>query len=203
MHPIAWKIKRVIDVVASLIGLILLSPILVILGLLVVVDSGWPPLYVHERIGRFGKPFRLYKYRSLVVNAANIGAGLWFEKDDPRVTRVGKFLRRSSMDELSQLLNVLKGDMSLVGPRPGLAVITDKFTAAQQRRHVVPPGITGWQQINGRNELTWSQRVELDLWYIDNWSLWLDLLILLRTVGVVVSAAGMRIDQAPEEVDDL
>jgi len=200
---IAWQLKRLLDVVIAVTGFVLLSPLFLMLALLIVLDSGWPPIFVQTRIGRCGRRFRLYKFRTMVVGAQTMGAGLGFVKDDPRITRVGSFLRRYSMDELPQLWNVLVGEGSLVGPRATVPEIVAKLDPRQQMRHCVRPGITGWAQINGRNNLTWSQRVELDLYYIENWSLLLDLRILAATIPAALSSTGVRTDQGVDDVDDL
>ncbi|MFN2185743.1 MAG: sugar transferase, partial [Anaerolineae bacterium] len=168
---LAWQGKRVADLLIAAAGLVLLAPFLLLLSLLIVVESGWPPLFIQTRVGRDGRLFRLCKFRTMVVGAQELGAGLYFEKDDPRITSLGQFLRRTSLDELPQLWNVLVGDESLVGPRAMVPEIAEKLDARQRMRHCVSPGITGWAQINGRNTLTWSQRVALDLYYIENWSL--------------------------------
>lgn len=200
---LAWQVKRLLDVVIAAAGIVLLSPLLLLLALLIVLDSGWPPFFVQTRIGRGGHRFRLYKFRTMVVGAQTMGAGLGFVKDDPRITRLGSFLRRYSLDELPQLWNVLVGDGSLVGPRATVPQIDAKLDPRQQLRRCVRPGITGWAQINGRNTLTWSQRVELDLYYIENWSLLLDLRILAATIPAALSSAGVRTDQSAADVDDL
>ena len=200
---IAWTIKRALDVVLSAMALIVLSPLCLIIAVLIVIESGWPPLFVQNRVGRHGRQFKLYKFRTMVVHAEKIGAGLWFEPDDPRFTRIGQFLRSATLDEIPQLWNVLRGDTSLVGPRPMLPVLAAKLSPEQNRRHRVRPGMTGWAWLNGRNNLTWSERIELDKWYIDNWSLGLDLRILLMTIPKVLKGAGVRLDQSADEVDDL
>ena len=200
---LAWQVKRVTDVLIAAAGLVLLAPILLLLGLWIVVESGWPPLFTQTRVGKDGRLFRLYKFRTMVVGAQRLGAGLYFEKDDPRITSLGKFLRRTSLDELPQLWNVLVGDESLVGPRAMVPEIAEKLDARQRMRHCVSPGITGWAQINGRNTLTWSQRVALDLHYIENWSLLLDFRILVLTIPSALTSAGVRVDQGAADVDDL
>lgn len=200
---IAWALKRVIDVAGSAVGLVALFPLLGGIGLLIVLDSGWPPLFRQTRVGRGGRRFRLCKFRTMVVGAEHKGAGLFFEPGDPRFTRLGTFLRRTSLDELPQLWNVLIGDESLVGPRAMVPYMADRLDPEQARRHRVRPGITGWAQVNGRNDLPWSRRIELDNWYIDHWTLALDLRILWRTVGVVLTGAGTRADQTAGDVDDL
>jgi len=200
---IAWAIKRALDIVLSATALIVLFPLCLIIGVLVVIDSGWPALFVQTRVGQKGHQFKLYKFRTMVVNAEEIGAGLFFEQGDPRFTRVGQFLRYTTLDEIPQFWNVLRGDISLVGPRPMVPTLVAKLSPEQNRRHRVRPGMTGWAWLNGRNILTWSERIELDNWYIDNWSLWLDLHILLMTIPRVLKAEGVRLDQPSDEVDDL
>jgi lipopolysaccharide/colanic/teichoic acid biosynthesis glycosyltransferase len=200
---LAWQGKRVADLLIAAAGLVLLAPFLLLLSLLIVVESGWPPLFIQTRVGRDGRLFRLCKFRTMVVGAQELGAGLYFEKDDPRITSLGKFLRRTSLDELPQLWNVLVGDESLVGPRAMVPEIAEKLDARQRMRHCVSPGITGWAQINGRNTLTWSQRVALDLYYIENWSLPLDFRILVLTIPSALTSAGVRVDQGAADVDDL
>jgi lipopolysaccharide/colanic/teichoic acid biosynthesis glycosyltransferase len=198
-----WQVKRIMDAAVAAIGLLLLAPLLLLLGLLIVLESGWPPLFTQTRVGGGGRCFRLYKFRTMVLGAQEIGAGLYFEPDDPRITHLGRFLRRYSLDEVPQLWNVLVGDESLVGPRAMVPEIAEKLDPGQELRHRVRPGITGLAQINGRNTLTWSQRVVLDNRYIDNWSLLLDLRILALTVPTVLTSAGVRVDQGAADVDDL
>jgi lipopolysaccharide/colanic/teichoic acid biosynthesis glycosyltransferase len=196
-------LKRPLDVVVALAGLVVLAPLLLLIAVAVVMTSGWPPLFTQIRVGRHGRPFTLYKFRTMIVGAETMGAGLYFDADDRRFTGVGRLLRRSSLDELPQLWNVLIGDESLVGPRAMVPPIADKLTSEQNRRHGVRPGITGWAQINGRNEIPWSKRVELDIWYVDHWSLWLDLRILGRTIPVVFSSDGVLLTGTADDVDDL
>ena len=200
---IARTTKRAMDIVLSATALIVLSPICLSIVLAIIFDSGWPPLFVQTRVGRNGREFKLYKFRTMVVNAEKIGAGLFFEQDDPRFTRVGRALRQMTLDEIPQFWNVLHGDISLVGPRPMVPSLAAKLSPEQNRRHRVRPGMTGWAWLNGRNNLTWSERIELDKWYIDNWSLGLDLRILLMTIPKVLKGAGVRLDQSADEVDDL
>jgi len=166
--------KRIIDVVISGIGLIILFPIFVVIGALIKLDSKGPVFFVQERAGKDGKIFRAYKLRTMVVNAEKFGLGHEIEKNDSRITRVGKYLRWG-IDELPQLINVFKGDMSMVGPRPALPHQIEKYTKKEKRRLEVKPGITGWALINGRNKLTWPEKIKLDIWYIDHWSIWVDL----------------------------
>jgi len=178
-------LKRIIDVVISGIGLIILFPIFVVVGALIKLDSKGPVFFVQERAGKDGKVFRAYKLRTMVVNAEKIGLGHEIEKNDSRITRVGKHLRWG-IDELPQLINVFKGDMSMVGPRPALPHQIEKYTKKEKRRLEVKPGITGWALINGRNKLTWPEKIKLDIWYIDHWSIWVDLKILFKTIWVVI-----------------
>lgn len=183
--------KRLLDLLASAVSLILLSPLLAAIAIAIRLDTPGPALYVSWRVGKGGKPFRFYKFRTMVTGADRLGAGLEVEAKDPRVTRTGRWLRRASLDELPQLLNVLLGEMSLVGPRPTVASQVERYTGQQRRRLEMPPGMTGWAQVNGRNLLTWPQRIELDIWYIDHWSLALDLRILFRTLPAMVSSRGL------------
>ena len=178
-------LKRIIDVVISGIGLIILFPIFIIIGILIKLDSKGPVFFRQERVGESGKIFRAFKLRTMVDNAENVGLGYEIAKDDNRITRVGKCLRWG-IDELPQLINVFKGDMSLVGPRPTLPHQVKKYSEREKRRLEVKPGITGWALVNGRNILSWPERIKLDIWYIDHWSMWLDLKILLKTIWVVI-----------------
>ena len=180
--------KRIIDVAAAGLGLVLLSPFLLIIGLAVLMALGSPILFRQERPGRHGRPFTLYKFRSM--RTAGEGAAPLSEAE--RLTRLGAFLRRTSLDELPELWNVLRGDMSLVGPRPLLMEYLPLYTPEQARRHDVRPGITGWAQINGRNAISWEEKFRLDVWYVDHRSLSLDLRILLRTIRRVLSGHGIN-----------
>jgi len=176
-------LKRMFDVVVSGIGLIILFPIFVIIGIFIKLDSKGPVFFVQDRAGKDGKIFKAYKLRTMVDNAERMGKGL--RKDDPRITHIGKYLRWG-IDELPQLINVFKGDMSLVGPRPTVIRQVNQYSKEHRRRLEMKPGITGWALINGRNKLTWPERIKLDIWYIGHWSLWLDLEILFKTVWVVI-----------------
>lgn len=182
-----WKsiaLKRIIDVVISGIALVVLLPIFAIIGILIKLDSKGPVFFVQERAGKDGKIFRAYKLRTMVDRAVEIG-GKKLSQDDSRITRVGKHLRWG-IDELPQLINVFKGDMSLVGPRPTLLEQVERYSEKHKKRLEMKPGITGWALINGRNKLSWPEKIKLDIWYIDHWSLWLDLKILFKTVWVVI-----------------
>jgi len=176
-------VKRIIDVVISGIALIVLLPIFAIIGIFIKLDSKGPVFFIQERVGKDGKIFRAYKLRTMVYNAEKMGKGL--RKDDPRITRIGKILRWG-IDELPQLINVFKGDMSLVGPRPTLTEQVNRYSKEHKRRLEMKPGITGWALVNGRNALSWPEKIELDIWYIDHWSLWLDVKILFKTIWVVI-----------------
>ncbi len=175
-------VKRLFDLLVSVCGLIILSPLLLILALLVRINLGAPVLFRQPRPGYKGKIFNLYKFRSM-----KDGAG----SDEERLSKFGRLLRASSLDELPELFNVLKGEMSLVGPRPLLVQYLDRYTPEQARRHDVHPGITGWAQVHGRNAISWEEKFRLDVWYVDHWSLGLDLKILFMTVKKVFVREGI------------
>ena len=185
------KGKACLDFLGAWLGLIVMSPVIYLMGVLIRLDSQGPVFFKQERIGKDGQPFMSYKFRSMVDKATTMGLGLNVCVNDDRITRVGKFLRNTSLDELPQLFNVLKGEMSLVGPRPTLGYQVKAYNAAQRRRLQVKPGITGWAQVNGRNAIPWEDRINLDLWYVDNWSLGLDLKILSRTLKTVLKREGL------------
>jgi lipopolysaccharide/colanic/teichoic acid biosynthesis glycosyltransferase len=184
-------ITRAIDVVASALGLVVTSPFLVLALAAIRIESPGSPIFTQVRVGRDGERFKMYKLRTMVTGAEHLGAGLAVNEGDPRITRVGRFLRRTSLDELPNLINVLRGDMSLVGPRPTVQVQVAQYTARQRRRLEVKPGITGYAQINGRASLPWPERIELDIWYIEHRSLRLDLAILWKTVRLFASGEGL------------
>ena len=189
-------IRRVIDVAVSGSALLLTSPLLALAMLAVRLESRGHPIYRQRRVGRDGHPFDVIKLRTMVDGAEHIGAGLAVNENDARITRVGALLRRTSLDELPNLLNVLRGEMSLIGPRPTVPVQVEQYTPRQRGRLAVKPGITGWAQVNGRTSLPWSERIELDLFYIANRSLVLDLRILWRTVAMVLGGSGLYKGQA-------
>ena len=183
--------KRIFDVVAAALLLLLLSPLLALLWIAIRLSSRGPAIYRQRRVGRAGRDFELWKLRTMVAGAEHLGAGLAVDEDDPRITRIGAFLRRFSLDELPNLVNVLAGDMSLIGPGPTVRVQVDQYTPRQHGRLAVEPGITGWAQVSGRAALPWHERIELDLWYIEHWSLRLDARILLRTARLLLSGHGL------------
>jgi len=180
--------KRLFDLALTLPGLILISPIMLLLVLLVWAFHGWPVLFSQVRPGYLGRPFKVYKFRSMTSAGDERGNLL---PDAERLTRLGRILRATSLDELPELFNVLRGEMSLVGPRPLLMQYLERYSPEQARRHDVLPGITGWAQINGRNALTWEDKFRMDVWYVDNWSLRLDVKILLLTFWKVLKREGI------------
>ncbi|MDU1455951.1 MAG: sugar transferase [Paeniclostridium sordellii] len=182
-------IKRAIDVLSATIGLIVISPIMIIVAILVRIKLGTPILFKQDRVGKNGKIFKMIKFRTMVDATDKFGNIL---PDEERLTKFGKSLRSTSLDELPELINVLKGDMSLVGPRPLLVKYIELYSKEQWRRHEVKPGITGWAQINGRNSITWSEKFKLDVWYVDNTSIFLDFKILLLTVLKVIRRDGIN-----------
>jgi lipopolysaccharide/colanic/teichoic acid biosynthesis glycosyltransferase len=189
-------IRRVVDVIVSGALLVLSSPVLALAVLAIRLESSGHPIYRQRRVGLDGRPFDVLKLRTMVDGAEHIGAGLAINVNDSRITRVGAFLRRTSLDELPNLLNVLRGEMSLIGPRPTLPVQVEQYNERQRGRLLVKPGITGWAQVNGRTSLPWSERIELDLYYIANRSLLLDLRIRWRTVAIVLGGSGLYKGQA-------
>lgn len=182
-------IKRIIDILVSLIALIFLSPVLLIIYLLVIVNLGTPAFFLQERVGKNNKVFKMIKFRTMKDARDKDGNLL---SDNERVTKFGSFLRSFSLDELPELINILKGDMSLVGPRALLVQYLEYYNDEQIRRHEVLPGLTGWAQINGRNSITWREKFELDVWYVDNWSIWLDIKIFFLTFWKVIKREGIN-----------
>jgi len=189
-------IRRAIDILVSATALLLSSPILAAAMLAVRLDSRGPVIYRQARSGLNGHEFNVLKLRTMVDGAEKLGAGLAVNENDSRITRVGFFLRRTSIDELPNLINVLRGEMSLIGPRPTLPVQVSQYTERQRGRLAIKPGITGWAQVNGRATLPWSERIELDLYYIEHRSLALDLKILWRTVSMVLGGSDLYKGQA-------
>ena len=183
-------IKRGLDILFSLVALIVFIIPMLIVAIAIKLDSPGEVLFKQERIGKDGKVFKIYKFRSMCVGAEKIGSGVYSGKDDARVTRVGKIIRATSIDELPQLINVLKGDMSFIGPRPPLTYHPwpyDEYTEEQKEMFSVRPGITGWAQVNGRKKVEWHKRIELNIWYVNNMSLLLDIKILFLTFFKVLA----------------
>lgn len=180
--PIQKAVKRLIDIIGSGLGLAVLIPLFVVVAVLIKLTSHGPVFFKYERIGKDGKPFLPYKFRTMKVGAIKEGLGVNISKDDYRITRVGNFLRNWGIDELPQLINVLKGEMSLVGPRPTLRYQVEHYNDFQKKRLLVKPGLTGWALIHGRNSLSWEKRIKYDVWYAEHWSIWLDFSIMLKTL---------------------
>ncbi len=203
-------VKRFLDVTASFLGLVLLSPLLLVVSILIKIDSRGPVIFRQKRIGRNGKVFEIYKFRSMCVGAEKTGSGVYSGKGDARVTRIGKILRATSIDELPQLLNILKGEMSFVGPRPPLTYHPwkyEEYTDFQKRMFEVRPGITGWAQVNGRKDVEWHKRIELNVWYVDHMSLLLDIKIMFMTAFKVLTNAdnensGATVNKSTEPSND-
>ena len=195
-------VKAIADRVVAAVALLLLSPLLAAITLWIWLDDGRPALIAQERAGRNGSPFRMLKFRTMVVDAIEAGKRLGLEDpwglvpDDPRVTHSGRVLRRTSLDELPQLLNVLKGEMSLVGPRPDLVDQVANYSERDRRRLSVLPGITGWSQVHGREEIGWPERFEQDAWYIENWSLRLDTKIVIATFTQLFRPGEIPVEDA-------
>jgi lipopolysaccharide/colanic/teichoic acid biosynthesis glycosyltransferase len=183
--------RRALDILASVLALVLASPLLAAAAVAIRLESRGPVLYRQRRAGLGGRPFEMLKLRTMVTGAEHHGAGLAINQDDSRITRVGALLRRTSLDELPNLVNVLRGEMSLIGPRPTLPAQVEQYNERQRGRLAIKPGITGWAQVNGRAALPWSERIELDLYYIEHRSLALDLQILRRSVGLVLGGSGL------------
>ena len=205
--------KRFFDILIALLGLIIAAIPMLFIAIAIKLNSKGPVIFKQERVGKKGKVFKIYKFRSMCVGAEQTGTGVYSGKGDARVTKVGKILRATSLDELPQFFNLLKGDMSLVGPRPPLTYhpwTLDKYTDEQKRMFDVRPGITGWAQVNGRKDVEWNKRIKLNVWYVDHVSLWLDIKILFKTVAKVFSNAdnentGATVvsaptDDVPEEI---
>jgi lipopolysaccharide/colanic/teichoic acid biosynthesis glycosyltransferase len=182
---------RALDIVIAVIALAILSPVLLIAALAIKLGSRGPVVYRQRRVGRDGREFELWKLRTMVEGSDPVGVGTVVSRDDPRVTRAGRLLRRSSLDEVPNLVNVLRGELAIVGPRPTIPAQVAAYTPRQHRRHEVRPGITGWAQVQGRAGIPWEERIELDVWYVDHRSARLDLLILARTAWLLVSGHGL------------
>jgi lipopolysaccharide/colanic/teichoic acid biosynthesis glycosyltransferase len=187
--------SRALDVVVASLALAISAPLLALAAAAIKLESRGPVFYRQRRVGRGGKPFELWKLRTMVPGAESMGAGIYVLEGDPRITRTGRLLRRFSLDELPNLVNVLRGEMAIVGPRPTVQQQVDRYTDRQRRRLEVKPGITGWAQVNGRTSLPWPERIELDVWYVEHRSLWLDLRILGKTVRLLASGRGLYSDE--------
>ena len=198
-RTVQLAVKHAMDRILAVVLFCLLGPVMLAIAAAIVIESGRPVLFLQTRIGRDGKPFTVYKFRTMVQGAVHKGLGTTVAAADDRITRVGAFLRSWSLDEIPQLLNVLRGEMSLVGPRPTLEYQVVEYTPFQRRRLEMKPGLTGWAQVNGRNSLLWAKRIELDVWYVDHFSLALDARILLRTVRVLCRREGLY---GPDGVND-
>lgn len=196
-------VKRALDALAAASLLLLLFPLFLIIAILIKLDSRGPVFFRQERVGLNGRLFKVIKFRTMIDNAEKLGSGIMTDKEDPRITRVGRYLRKASIDEIPQLINVLRGEMSLVGPRPAPVGHYARFSESDKKRLAVRPGITGWAQVNGRNNLTWPERIQKDIWYVENYSLLLDLKIMLRTLKCVVLSEGVYSGRYRDEVRRL
>ena len=194
MKKVERIIKRIFDILFASLLLVLLSPLMLITAVAIKLDSPGPVIFKQERLGKDGKTFTMYKFRSMVHGAEKMGMGIFTAFNDPRITRVGRFLRQYSIDELPQLWNIIKGEMSFVGPRPPLPFYPKKYEEYEdwvKKRFEVLPGITGWAQVHGRNLIDWYERFKLDVWYVENWSLALDAKIILLTIVKVLKKEGV------------
>ena len=183
--------SRALDVLLASILLVLASPLLLLAAIAIRLDTSGPAIYRQRRVGRDGREFELFKLRTMAMGSDPVGVGTPVLEGDPRVTRAGRILRRLSLDELPNLINVLRGEMAIVGPRPTLPPQVERYTPRQRRRLEVKPGLTGWAQVNGRAGIPWEERIELDVWYVEHRSLGLDLRILARTVRLLVTGRGL------------
>ncbi len=185
---------RALDLLFAAIALVILSPLILAAAIAIKLGSRGPVFYRQRRVGLHDRPFEMLKLRTMVTGSDPVGVGTIVTREDPRVTAAGRFLRRTSLDEVPNLVNVLRGEMAIVGPRPTIPAQVDDYTPRQRRRHEVLPGITGWAQVQGRAGIPWEERIELDVWYVEHRSLPLDLRILLRTVWLVITAQGLAPD---------
>lgn len=178
-------LKKIFDLLGAFLGLILLSPLFLIIAILIKLDSRGPIFFRYQRAGKNGKIFKPFKFRTMKQGAIKEGLGYNVSKNDERITKTGKFLRRWGIDEFPQLINVLLGEMSLVGPRPTFTHQTDKYNDFERKRLEIKPGLAGWALIHGRNSLSWPERIKYDVWYVENWSLWLDIKIIFKTFYLI------------------
>ena len=197
------RVKRLFDLCVALLGLVILWPLFLLVALVVKLDSPGPVFFCQERVGQYGESFVIHKFRTLVVGGEHMGAGYVLAKNDSRVTRVGAILRRLVLDELPQLVNVLKGEMSVVGPRPTLAYQVARYNDIQRQRLLAKPGMAGWAWIHGGRKLTWARRIELDVWYVNHWSLELDMQILWRSIPALLKGTGAASPDGPDEISCL
>lgn len=193
MRKFQLFIKRVIDLACAVVLLLLMIavPLLIVIPIVIKLTSKGPAIFTQERVGKDGKVFKIYKFRTMLIPEESFDENGNQLEPKQRITRVGKFLRKTSLDEITQIFNILNGTMSLVGPRPTLPYQTERYTQEQRRRLDMRPGITGWAQVNGRNDLTWTEKIEYDIEYIDKFSIWFDIEILFRTVAVVFKQDGI------------
>jgi len=196
-------LKYAVDRVSSILLLVLLFPLFVVVAIAIKLDDDGPIFFCQDRLGLGGRRFRIWKFRSMVSNADELLSTEKSAGESARITRVGRFIRSASIDELPQLINILRGEMSCIGPRPVLPTHWDRLTNRQRERFAVRPGVTGLAQVNGRNSSAWSKRIDNDLEYVNGYSLWLDLKIIFRTIKVVLFGEGFVMDRNPEQVDDL
>ena len=193
MKNIYLIFKRIFDIILAFIGLIVAFPICLIIAILIKVTSEGPIIFKQERIGKDGKIFKMYKFRTMIQNAENLGSGVYSDKNDSRVTKVGKILRKTSLDEIPQMINIIKGNMSFIGPRPVLTYhpwTYDKYTTEQLKRFSVRPGLTGWAQVHGRKTVEWNNRLKYDVYYVEHLSFFLDLNIFFMTIKQVITSEG-------------
>jgi lipopolysaccharide/colanic/teichoic acid biosynthesis glycosyltransferase len=200
-RSIQLVLKRTFDILVAATALILLSPIIAMITLAIKLDDGGSILFLQERVGKNARTFLCFKFRTMIMGAERKGAGLVIEKNDARITRVGRFLRSYTLDEIPQIFNVLSGDMSIVGPRPTVMSQVERYTPDQRRRLEMQPGMAGWAWVNGRNRNPWDKRIEMDIWYIDHWSFWLDLKILFKAFWLLFRHDGAYADDG--KVRDL
>lgn len=197
MRNLQLFIKRTVDIVCAVLLILFLIaiPVLIIIPIAIRLDSKGPAVFTQERMGKNGKVFKIYKFRTMRISEESLDENGDMLEPQKRITKVGAFLRKTSLDELMQVFNVLEGTMSIVGPRPSLPYQADNYTPRQHKRFEMRPGITGWAQVNGRNDLTWTEKIEFDIEYIENYSLWFDIKILFRTVAVVFKQEGIAFEK--------
>lgn len=197
MRKFQLGIKRTVDIVCAVLLILFLIaiPVLIVIPIAIKLNSKGPAVFTQERMGKDGKVFKIYKFRTMLIPEESLDENGNMLEPQQRITRVGAFLRKTSLDELMQVFNVLNGTMSIVGPRPSLPYQADNYTERQHGRFQMRPGITGWAQVNGRNDLTWTEKIEFDLEYIENYSLWFDIKILFRTVAVVCKREGIAFEK--------